>query len=46
MREHISRYVLENGGVPLNPFMIVNYFLGDSVDHDLVRRANNSLSSC
>lgn len=43
MREHISRHVLENGGVPLNPFMIFNYFLGDSVDRDLVRRANNSL---
>lgn len=43
MREHISRHVLENGGVPLNPFMVFNYFLGDSVDRDLVRRANNSL---
>lgn len=43
MREHISRHVLENGGVPLNPFMVFNYFLGDSVDRDLVRRGNNSL---
>ncbi len=43
MREHISRHVLENGGVPLNPFMVFNYFLGDSVDRDLIRKANNSL---
>lgn len=43
MREHISRHVLENGGVPLNPFMVFNYFLGDSVDRDLVRQANNTL---
>lgn len=43
MREHISRHVIENGGVPLNPFMVFNYFLGDTVDRDLVRRGNNSL---
>jgi len=43
MREHISRHVLENGCVPLNPFMVFNYFLGDTVDRDLVRRANNAL---
>lgn len=43
MREHISRHVLENGGVPLNPFMIFNYFLGDTVERDVVRRANNNL---
>lgn len=43
MREHISRHVLNNGAVPLNPFMIFNYFLGDSVDRDVIRRANNSL---
>lgn len=43
MREHISRHVLEQGCVPLNPFMVFNYFLGDTVDRDVVRRANNSL---
>lgn len=41
MREHISRFVLEQGAVPLNPFMLTNYFLGDSVDRDVVRQANN-----
>ena len=43
MREHISRHVLENDGVPLNPFMIFNYFLGDTVNRDVIRKANNSL---
>jgi hypothetical protein len=42
-RMHISRYVLEQGFVPLNPFMLFDYFLLDSVDRDLIRDANNSL---
>ncbi len=42
-RAHISKYVLEHGGVPLNPFMSFDYFLLDSVDRDVVREANNNL---
>ena len=42
-RMHISRYVLEQGKVPLNPFMLFDYFLLDSVDCDSIREANNSL---
>lgn len=42
-RMHISKYVLEQNKVPLNPFMLFDYFLLDSVDRDLVRDANNSL---
>lgn len=42
-RMHISRYVLEQDKVPLNPFMLFDYFLLDSVDRDLVRDANNSV---
>jgi hypothetical protein len=42
-RMHISRYVLEQGKVPLNPFMLFDYFLLDSIDRDLVRSANNSV---
>jgi hypothetical protein len=42
-RMHISRYVLQNGGVPLNPFMVFDYFLQDNVDRDLVREGNNNL---
>jgi len=42
-REHISKFVLEQGGVPLNPFMIFNYFLLDTVSRDIIREANNNL---
>lgn len=42
-RMFISVFVLENGGVPLNPFMVFDYFLLDAVDHDLVREGNNNL---
>ena len=42
-REHISKFVLEQGCVPLNPFMTFNYFMLDTVDRDLVREANNTL---
>ena len=42
-RMFISKYVLEQHKVPLNPYMIWDYFLLDTVDRDLVREANNNL---
>jgi len=42
-RMHISKFVLEQGKVPLNPFMIFEYFMLDTVDRDVIRRGNNSL---
>jgi hypothetical protein len=39
----ISKYVLEQNCVPLNPFMIFEYFLMDTVNRDLVRNGNNNL---
>jgi len=42
-RMFISRFVVEQGGVPLNPFMIFDYFLLDSVDRDAVRAGNNTI---
>lgn len=42
-RMHISKFVLENGWVPLNPFMIFDYFLLDSIDRNLVREGNNNI---
>ncbi len=42
-RQHISKYVIEQKKVPLNPFMIFDYFLLDSVDRDLIREGNNNL---
>ena len=44
-RAHISKFVLEQGGVPMNPFMLFDYFLIDSVNRDTVRGANNSIVS-
>lgn len=42
-RMHISKFVLEHGGAPLNPFMIHEYFLLDTVDRDVIRTSNNTL---
>ncbi len=42
-RMFISKYVLEQDKVPLNPFMLFDYFLTDSVNRDLIRNANNNL---
>ena len=42
-RMFISVFVLKNGGVPLNPFMVFDYFLLDAVDRNLVREGNNNL---
>lgn len=42
-REMISAYVLEEGGVPLNPFLNFGYFLGDRIPRETVRSANNAL---
>jgi hypothetical protein len=42
-RMFISKFVLEHGAVPLNPFMLFDYFLLDSVDRDRVREGNNNL---
>jgi hypothetical protein len=37
-RMFISVFVLEEGGVPLNPFMVFDYFLLNVVDLDLVHQ--------
>ncbi len=42
-RMFISQFVLNQGKVPLNPFMLFDYFLLDTVDRDRIRDANNSL---
>jgi hypothetical protein len=43
MRMLIVKFVLEQGAVPLNPFMAFDYFLADTIDRDLIRNANNNL---
>lgn len=42
-RQYISKFVLDKGCVPLNPFMIFEYFMLDTVERDVVRNANNNL---
>jgi len=42
-REHISRFVLEQDYIPLNPFMIFQYFMLDTIDRDKIREGNNNL---
>ncbi|MFE9688075.1 hypothetical protein [Streptomyces sp. NPDC006285] len=41
-RDVICEYVLLHQAVPLNPFRMFDYFLGDRVDRNVVRRANNN----
>lgn len=40
---HISQFCLDNKVIPLNPFMLFRYFLGDSIPRDSVYRANNNI---
>ena len=42
-RAHISQFVLKQDGIPLNPFMLFDYFLLDTVERDKIREANNNL---
>jgi hypothetical protein len=39
----ISQFCLQKKTIPLNPFMLFRYFLGDSVPRDTVYRANNNI---
>ena len=43
MRFFVTKFVLEQGVVPINPFTSFDYFLLDAVERDTVRRANNTL---
>lgn len=43
LQMHISRFCLENRFIPLNPFMLFRYFLGDSVSRETVYRGNNNI---
>ena len=46
-RMHISKFVLDQGFVPINPFMLFDYYLLHTVSKQLVREAfNNLLARC
>lgn len=38
---HISKYCIEKGYVPLNPFMLFRYFLSDMVPREKIYTSNN-----
>ena len=42
-RMHISKFVLEQDCVPLNPFMIFEYFMLDTINRNIIRNANDNL---
>src|SRR5580704_15510026 len=42
-RDAVCEYVFRQGRIPLNPFRVFGYFLGDRVDRDVVRAGNNNL---
>ncbi|MBS3162897.1 hypothetical protein J4467_03145 [Candidatus Woesearchaeota archaeon] len=43
MKEQICTFTLKQGYTPLNPFQAFGYFLNDTVDRNIIRRANNTL---
>ncbi|HYM51020.1 MAG TPA: hypothetical protein VET65_10690 [Candidatus Limnocylindrales bacterium] len=46
-RMHIAKFVLDEGFVPINPFMLFDYYLMHTVPKQLVREAiNNLLARC
>ncbi|MFA6397692.1 MAG: hypothetical protein WDK96_02495 [Candidatus Paceibacterota bacterium] len=42
-RRHAVKFVLNQGFTPISQFGIFDYFIADSINRDLVRRANNNL---
>lgn len=43
MRFFVTKFALDQGVVPINPFTSFDYFLLVAVERDTVRRANNTL---
>lgn len=42
-RDAVCEFALRRGWAPLNPFRAFGYFLGDRVERDAVRRANQAV---
>ncbi len=42
-RMHVTKFVLDEGSVPVNPFMLFDYYLMHTVNKDTVREAMNNL---
>lgn len=42
-RDAVCEFVFANGGVPLHPFRVFDYFLGDRVPRERIREANHEV---
>lgn len=42
-RDAVCEFAFKQGVLPLNPFRVFGYFLGDRVDRDRIRQGNNQL---
>ena len=42
-RDAVCEFVLRQGCIPVNPFRLFDYFLGDRVDRGLIRNGNNEM---
>lgn len=42
-RSHISKFVFDNSGIPVNVFMMFDYFLLDTVERDVIRGSDQKL---
>ncbi len=42
-RDAVCEFVFKRNAIPVNPFRVFEYFLGDRVDRNLVRQGNNNL---
>jgi len=46
-RMHVTKFVLDEGSVPVNPFMLFDYYLLHTVNKETVREAmNNLIAKC
>jgi len=44
-RDAVCEFVFQNDSIPINPFRLFDYFLGDRVDRDKIRAANAEMIS-
>ncbi len=42
-RDAVCEFVFQQNAIPVNPFRVFEYFLGDRVERNLVRAGNNAL---
>jgi hypothetical protein len=42
-REAVAEFTFSKGAIPINPFLVFGFFLGDRVSRELIREANEVL---